>query len=135
MEIAQRIYFCVCNFYGFIFLGLILLGIYFFGCHKKCLGQASLSYTSQRTLPGLFVSDIHLHQKTFITHLQLIFRPCGCNVVIKQCMSSSASPCKLAVTCLNNCSRSNKFSLVANQKICLNMAEVEISHGILCHFS
>ena len=32
--------FWVRNFYGFIVLGPILPGIYFFGCHEKCLGQA-----------------------------------------------------------------------------------------------
>ena len=49
---TKDLFFWVRNFYGFILLGLILLGIYFFGYHEKCLGRAPLSYASQRTFPG-----------------------------------------------------------------------------------
>ena len=52
-QIAQRSNFSWArNFYGFIFWGPILLDVYFFGYHEKCLGRASLSYTSWSTLPG-----------------------------------------------------------------------------------
>ena len=49
---TKDLFFGVCNFHEFIFLGLIFPGIYFFGYPKKCLGRAPLSCTCQSTLPG-----------------------------------------------------------------------------------
>ena len=51
---TKDLFFWVCNFHEFIFLGLIFPGIYCFGYPKKCLGRAPLSFTCQSTLPGLF---------------------------------------------------------------------------------